>query len=39
MKRIALFLYYILALQEPVHDTYIFSLSLAWKLAGIAAGS
>jgi len=37
MKRIGLFFYYLIALLEPVHDTFIWSMSLAWRLAGIAA--
>lgn len=37
MRRIAYFLYYCYALQWRVQDTYIFSIPLAWNLAGIAA--
>lgn len=37
MKRLYLFGYYLIALLEPVHDTRIWSVSLAWTLAGIAA--
>lgn len=37
MKRIGLFFYYLYALLEPVHSTNIWSIPLAWQLAGIAA--
>ena len=36
MKRIKLFFYYLHTLAAPVHDTPIWSVSLAWELAGIA---
>lgn len=37
MNRIGHFLYYLWALLTPVHDVNIWSISLAWHLAGIAA--
>ena len=37
MKRLGMFFYYLLALLEPVHATCIWSVPLAWRLAGIAA--
>ena len=37
MKRIALFVWFLYALLEPVHDTRIWSVGLAWRMAGIAA--
>ena len=36
MKRIKLFFYYLHTLAAPVHDTPIWSVPLAWELAGIA---
>jgi len=36
MKRIKLFFYYLHTLTSEVHDTPIWSLALAWALAGIA---
>ena len=36
MKRIKLFFYYLHTLTSEVHDTPIWSVSLAWELAGIA---
>jgi len=37
MKRIKFFIHYLVSLREPVHDTNIWSVSLAWRLSGIAA--
>lgn len=37
MKRIGLFFYYLWVLLTPVQDVNIWSISLAWRLAGIAA--
>lgn len=37
MKRIGHFFYYLWSLLTPVQDVNIWSISLAWKLAGIAA--
>jgi len=36
MKRLLLFFYYLWALLEPVHETHIWSVPLAWRLAGVA---
>ena len=36
MKRIKLFFYYLHTLAAWCHDTPIWSLALAWELAGIA---
>lgn len=39
MKRIGLFFYYCYALLWPHQDTNIWSVGLAWELAGIAANA